>query len=300
MRDQQRHVFATLVERRHLDVHDVEAVVQILAEVTAHDQLLQVAVRGGDDAHVDRRRLGAADRAHLVLLQHAQQLDLQTHRHVADLVEHQRAAVGRLEQAAVLANRAGERALHVTEQLALEQVLGHRAAVDRDERPIATRARLVNRACQQLFAGAAFARDHDARVGARDHVRLRETLFHDRAARDDLAAPVFGRVGEAGDLQRLLHLIEQFLLVDRLGEERERAALRRLHCIRNRAVRGQDDDAQPRRATLDFLEQADAVHLVHAQIGDDEIRTHARRAPRAPQRRFRLRRLRSSLRADES
>jgi hypothetical protein len=49
-------------------------------------------------------------------------------------------------------------------------------------------------------------------------------------------------------------------------------------------VRGQDDDPQPRRATLDFLEQADAVHLVHAQVGDDEIRTHA------PQRRERSRR----------
>ncbi len=79
----------------------------------------------------------------------------------------------------------------------------------------------------------------------------------------------------------LPHLVEQLLLVDRLGEERERAALRRLHRVRNRAVRGQDDDAQARRATLDFLEQADAVHLVHAQVGDDEIRTHA------PQRRER-------------
>ena len=42
----------------------------------------------------------AADRADVVLLQHAQQLHLQAHRHVADLVEQQRAAVGGLEQAA--------------------------------------------------------------------------------------------------------------------------------------------------------------------------------------------------------
>jgi hypothetical protein len=40
-------------------------------------------------------------------------------------------------------------------------------------------------------------------------------------------------------------------------------------------VRGENDDAQPGRAALDFLEQADAVHLVHAQVGDDEIGTHA-------------------------
>jgi hypothetical protein len=133
----------------------------------------------------------------------------------------------------------------------------------------------MDRACQQLFAGAALASDHDARIGARDHVRLRQTLFHDRAARDDLAAPVFGGIGEAGNLECLADLVEQFLLIDRLGEERESAALRRLHRIRNRAVRGEDDDAQPRRAALDFLEQADAVHLVHAQVGDHEVRTHA-------------------------
>ena len=104
---------------------------------------------------------------------------------------------------------------------------------------------------------------------------LGQPLFHDRAARDDLAAPIFGRVREAGNLQRLADLIQQLLLVDRLGEECERAALRRLHRIRNRAVRSEDDDAQTGRAALNFLEQADAVHLVHAQVGDHEVGAHA-------------------------
>jgi len=94
--------------------------------------------------------------------------------------------------------------------------------------------------------------------------------------RDDLAAPVFGGVRETGNLQCLLHLVEQFLLVDRLGEERECTALRSLHCVGNGAVCGQDDDAQSGRAALDFLEQADAVHLVHAQIGDHQVRAHTR------------------------
>ena len=49
-------------------------------------------------------------------------------------------------------------------------------------------------------------------------------------------------VAEAGDAQRLLHLVEQLLLVDRLGEEAERAELRGLHGVGNRAVRGEDDD----------------------------------------------------------
>ena len=56
-------------------------------------------------------------------------------RHLADLVEEERAAVGQLERALRVARRAGERAALVAEQLALEQRLGEGGAVDGDERP---------------------------------------------------------------------------------------------------------------------------------------------------------------------
>ena len=79
-------------------------------------------MRRRDHAHVDRDRLRRADRPHLALLQHAQELDLQRHRHVADLVQEQRAAVGRLEQALVRLHGAGERAPRVAEQLGLEEI----------------------------------------------------------------------------------------------------------------------------------------------------------------------------------
>ena len=94
-------------------------------------------------------------------------------------------------------------------------------------------------------------------------------------ARDDLGAPVFVVVGEAGDAQRLLHLVQQLLLVDRLGEEAEGAELRGVHGVGNGAVGREDDDLEARVARLQFLEQADAVHLVHAQVGDDQLRTEA-------------------------
>ena len=78
---------------------DVEPVVEVLAELAVGDQLLEVAVRRRDHAHVDANGLAAADALELALLQHAQQLDLHVQRHVADLVEEQRAAVGELEAA---------------------------------------------------------------------------------------------------------------------------------------------------------------------------------------------------------
>ena len=64
----------------------------------------------------------SADALEGVLLQDAQELHLEVQRHLADLVEEQRAAVRRLEAAHAVAHRAGERAAHVAEQLALEQL----------------------------------------------------------------------------------------------------------------------------------------------------------------------------------
>src|SRR5262249_33489765 len=80
-------------------------------------------------------RLRVADPADLARLQEAQQLHLDVLVQLADLVEEQRAAVGHLEQPLVIAVGPGEGALAVAEQLALDEVLRQRPAVDRHERP---------------------------------------------------------------------------------------------------------------------------------------------------------------------
>ena len=56
------------------------------------DCRIEVAVRRGDDAHVDCRLRPGADRPYRALLEDAQQLRLQSERHVADLVEEDGAA----------------------------------------------------------------------------------------------------------------------------------------------------------------------------------------------------------------
>ena len=90
---------APLAQRGQAHGHDVEAVEQVLAEGAAGDELLQVAVGRGDQAHVDADGLDAADPLELALLQRAQQLDLHLDGDLADLVEEERAAVGELEAA---------------------------------------------------------------------------------------------------------------------------------------------------------------------------------------------------------
>src|SRR5213595_4193773 len=74
-----------------------------------------------------------ADRANLAVLEHAQQLHLEGGAHLAHLVQEDGAAVGELEHASALPDRARERAALVAEHLGLEQLGGDRAAVDRDE-----------------------------------------------------------------------------------------------------------------------------------------------------------------------
>ena len=103
---QHRRPAAPLAQRRHVDRHFADAEVQILAELLLGDQLLQVLVGRAHDAHVDRNLLPAADALDHAVLQEAQQLGLQRQRHVADLVEEQRAAVGDLDLADASASTA--------------------------------------------------------------------------------------------------------------------------------------------------------------------------------------------------
>ena len=160
-------VVASAPERRHLDAHHVDAVVEILAEALVGDVAFEIAIGRGDDPRVERHFDRLADRAHVALLQGAQELGLHAQRHLADLVEKQRAAVGFDEQALARGAGIGERAARVSEQLAFEQSLRNRRTVDRQKRPLAAAA-IVDRPRDQLLAGAAFAGDQHARVALGD------------------------------------------------------------------------------------------------------------------------------------
>ena len=105
------------------DLDRVEPEQQVLAEAPFVGQLVGRQVGRGDDPHVDRHRPVGPDRDDLALLERGQQLGLEVERQIADLVEEQRAAVGRLEPADAVAAGAGEGALHMAEQLGLEQAL---------------------------------------------------------------------------------------------------------------------------------------------------------------------------------
>ena len=82
---------------------------------------------------------------------------MQRQRHIADLVEEQRAAVSGVEQAGLVTVGAGKGALAIAEQFALQQVLRQRRTVLHDERLAAPRAAIVDGAGNQFLAGTGLA-----------------------------------------------------------------------------------------------------------------------------------------------
>ena len=119
---ERQHVLAPLAQRRHVELDDVEAEVEILAERAAGDVLAQVGVGGAEHAHVDAAGLARAEALELAALQDAQELHLPGRGEVADLVEEHRPAVGGLEAADAQARRAGVRARLRAEELTLDEV----------------------------------------------------------------------------------------------------------------------------------------------------------------------------------
>src|SRR5579862_9019423 len=159
MTEQVRDVLGSGAQRRQLDADHVEAVIQILPEQAARETLLEVLVGRGDHAYVGADRRLAADSIELSLCQHAQQPCLERQRHVTDLIEEQRAAVGLLEAPAPLYVRTGKGAALVSEELRLEQVRRNRRRVEGDERSPRARTVLVQCPGDELLAGAGLARD---------------------------------------------------------------------------------------------------------------------------------------------
>src|ERR1700686_1247398 len=139
MLGERQDVGGAFAQRLQFDRYHVETIEQILAEVALFHPLLQIAMGGCDDPHIDLLRL-AADRRHNALLESAQDFGLHRKIHVADLIEKKGSAVGFAERTLALEDGSGEGALDVTEELALKQIRRNCRAVERHEGAATARA----------------------------------------------------------------------------------------------------------------------------------------------------------------
>ena len=76
--DKQGDIFPPVPKRRNLDLYRINAVEQVFTEKRLSHHLRQVAVRGGNQAYVDRNLPIAPKAGDLAILQGSQELGLQS------------------------------------------------------------------------------------------------------------------------------------------------------------------------------------------------------------------------------
>ena len=129
--------------------------VEVGAERPARDGPFEVLVGRDHETDVDGNLTVAAHGTDTPLLQGAQQLYLRLVTQIPDLVEKQRASVGRFESARLVGQSPREGPLDVPEKLRGRQIAGNGPAVDRHEGFSGPLAFPVNQLRHMLLARAA-------------------------------------------------------------------------------------------------------------------------------------------------
>ncbi len=275
------NVIRPFAQGGHADAHDIQPVIQILAEGLGFDHRFQVLVGRGQNADIDANRFRSAHPLDFSLLQDAQNLGLRGQGHVADFVQEDGASVAELEFSQTLAGGPGERALFVAKQFTLDQIVGNRCAVDGDERLGGPMTVFPDRASNEFLAGATLAGDHDRHVAGGDLAdHLEDFLHHAGAAHDALAVVLDvdgGLVGADGteigvDLQGVFRESQDLGRIERLDDVVERPVFHRLDCSLSRAEGGHQNHELLRIGGANVLQRLQSAHAAHAQIEKDEVR----------------------------
>ena len=146
VRRERGNVMAPLAQRRNAELDDLQSVQQILPEAPLLDHLAEVAVGGGHDPCVNADAPIRADRRNLLRLHGPKQLGLNGRGQLANLIEEESAARRRAKESVAPSVGARERAPLVPEEVALDEGVGDRADVQRDERTVGARGALMDRA----------------------------------------------------------------------------------------------------------------------------------------------------------
>src|SRR3954451_2177975 len=94
-------VWPPIAQGRQMDMEHIEAIEQVLAELSFGNHLAKVAVRGADHTHINHDRVAVAEPLNLARFEETEQLDLDVLVEFAEFVEENGAAVGDLEEALV-------------------------------------------------------------------------------------------------------------------------------------------------------------------------------------------------------
>ena len=161
-------VIPALAQRGQIDLHGTDPIEQIRAELFLFDHGPDIGIRCSDNLHIHIDHPRASQTHQLLLLHHAEELCLEIQRHLPDLVQEDRSSGSQLKLSDIpVFARSGKCSAVISEQLTLNQVFRHRAAVDCDKGLIPAAARVMNRLRQNIFSRAAFPKDQDIAVRPR-------------------------------------------------------------------------------------------------------------------------------------
>src|SRR5262249_7373083 len=113
--------------------NDVQPVVEILPKRALLERGAQILVGGGKDPNVNLQRFRSAQPLELAVLQDMEQLDLNGAGNIADFIQKDRSLVRQLKAPGLGVVGSCKRALLVAKQLAFQQILRYRGAIDLDE-----------------------------------------------------------------------------------------------------------------------------------------------------------------------
>ena len=166
----------------------------------------------------------------------------------------------------------------MAEQLAFEQGLRERGAVDRHERSLRSQRVRMNRACYELLTRSALAGDQNRCVGRCDSNDSSEDIPNLRGIADDVAEVVplmkilrGGIEAELASSRRPRHLRHQLFLDEGLLDEVLCPESHRFYGVLDGAERGHDDHGSRRRGFAGSMEDFESPDVPHAQVGDDQV-----------------------------
>ena len=204
---------AALAQRRHEEHLEAQPVEQVGLELSCFRHRAQVGVGRGDEAHVHGDGFARAHPLETAVLDHAQDFLLHRHRHLADFVEKQRAAVRRLEPPRPPPRRAGERPRLVAEEFALQHGRREGRAVQLDEWPAPTRGQEVNALGSEFLAGTAFADEQDRPLDLGDAGELLLEIEEEVRFTQALRALPVGRLLRTGGMSGVVGNFHQTLVL---------------------------------------------------------------------------------------
>src|SRR5262245_35555405 len=113
-----------------------------------------------------------------MILQETKQLYLKSERDVTYFVQKQRTGLRAFDAPFPLLHGSSKGSFLIPEQLALEERIGDRSTIYRDERSATSRTLAVNCTCNQLFPRTAFACNQHGHIGRPNQPYVAKHMMH--------------------------------------------------------------------------------------------------------------------------